>query len=139
MRGDGRSGRWQRGGEKVGQKGVDFGGDKFDDELDWAVRCKGCRSSARLALKKQHSRSRTDPTLSQCAYGRVTSVLKESVWDITAGFAGVSGRTSSSRARVTRFMCASAARPSRRPSAEPSRIRMIFSDFSNSRISPKRM
>jgi hypothetical protein len=24
------------------RKGVDFGGDKIDDELDWAVRCKGC-------------------------------------------------------------------------------------------------
>jgi len=29
-------------GEKVRQKRVDFGGDKIDDELDWAVRCKGC-------------------------------------------------------------------------------------------------
>ena len=24
------------------QKKVDFGGDKIDDELHWAVRCKGC-------------------------------------------------------------------------------------------------
>ena len=28
--------------EKVRQKRVDFGGDKIDDELDWAVRCEGC-------------------------------------------------------------------------------------------------
>jgi hypothetical protein len=27
---------------RLRQKGVDFGGDKNDDELDWAVRCKGC-------------------------------------------------------------------------------------------------
>jgi hypothetical protein len=26
----------------VRQKRVDFGGDKIDDELDWAVRYKGC-------------------------------------------------------------------------------------------------
>jgi hypothetical protein len=29
-------------GEKVRQKRVDFGGNKIDDELDRAVRCKGC-------------------------------------------------------------------------------------------------
>lgn len=38
----------------------------------------------------------------------------------------MSGRTSSSQAKVTRCMCASAARPSRRPSARPSRIRTTF-------------
>jgi hypothetical protein len=27
---------------RLRQKGVDFGGDKNDDELDWAVGCKGC-------------------------------------------------------------------------------------------------
>jgi len=31
-----------REGEKVRQKRLDFGSDKIDDELDWAVRCKGC-------------------------------------------------------------------------------------------------
>ena len=28
--------------EKVRQKRVDFGRDTIDDDLDWAVRCKGC-------------------------------------------------------------------------------------------------
>ena len=27
---------------QVRQKKFDFGGGKIDDELDWAVRCKGC-------------------------------------------------------------------------------------------------
>jgi len=36
------TGRWEREGEKVRQKRVDFGGDKIGDELDWAVRYKGC-------------------------------------------------------------------------------------------------
>src|SRR6202034_3851839 len=107
MRGDGRSGRWERGGEKVGQKRVDFGGDKFDDELDWAVRCKGCTPSARLALKKQHSPSRNTPYPLTMRLRSSNFSPKGSVWDITAGSAGVSGRTSSSRAKVTRFMCAS--------------------------------
>jgi hypothetical protein len=31
-----------REGKKVRQKRVDFGGDTIDDDLDWAVRCKGC-------------------------------------------------------------------------------------------------
>jgi hypothetical protein len=29
-------------GKKVRQKKVDFGRDTIDDDLDWAVRCKGC-------------------------------------------------------------------------------------------------
>jgi hypothetical protein len=29
-------------GREGAQKTVAFGGDKIDDELDWAVRCKGC-------------------------------------------------------------------------------------------------
>ena len=44
LRGDDWTGRWEREGEgeKVRQKRVDFAGDKIDDELDRAVRCKGC-------------------------------------------------------------------------------------------------
>jgi len=38
----GPEGGREREGEKVRQKRVDFGGDKIDDELDWAVRRKGC-------------------------------------------------------------------------------------------------
>jgi hypothetical protein len=32
----------EREGEKMRQKEVDFGGDTIDDDLDWAVKCKGC-------------------------------------------------------------------------------------------------
>ena len=28
--------------ERSDRKGLILGGDKIDDELDWAVRCKGC-------------------------------------------------------------------------------------------------
>src|SRR5580693_8387925 len=142
LRGDDWTGRWEREGENVRQKKVDFGGDKIDDELDWAVRCKGCGELyvlREVGAEKQHSQSRNTlyPLTKRIRSSGFSH--KGSVWDITAGSAGVSGRTSSSRAKVTRFMCASAVRPSRRPSVEPSRIRTISSGFSNSRTSPKRM
>ena len=44
-------------GEKVRQKTVDLGGDKIDDELDWAVRCKGCGELyvlREVGAEKQH-------------------------------------------------------------------------------------
>jgi hypothetical protein len=65
---------------KVRQKKVDFGGDKIDDELDWAVRCKGC---GELYVLREVGAEETTFTvaqhtiLSQSAYGRVVSVIRD--------------------------------------------------------------
>ncbi len=72
--------RWEREGEKVRQKKVDFGGDKIDDEMDWAVRCKGC---CELYVLREVGAEETTftvanhHTLSQNAYGRVVSVIRD--------------------------------------------------------------
>ena len=123
LRGDDWTGRWGRERERrCDRKGLILGATK--SMMSWTgpsgVRvAASCTSSARLALKKQHSQSRNTPYPLTKRIRSSSFSHKGSVWDITAGSAAVSGRTSSSRAMAMgRFMCASAARPpSRRPSA----------------------
>jgi hypothetical protein len=81
LRADDWTGRWEREEEKVRQKRVDFGGDKIDDELDWAAGCKGCGELYVLrevgAEETTFTVAQHQHALSQRAYGRVVSVIRD--------------------------------------------------------------